>query len=507
MNLEQKEQTKTGEVRVRFAPSPTGYLHLGGARTALYNWLWAKKNHGVFILRIEDTDVERSTKESVQEILDGLTWLGLDWDEGPYFQSENLPKHVEAAHRLLDTGHAYRCFCTKEELEAQRKEAEARKVAFMYDGRCRELPPEVVSQNLERRVPYVVRFRVPRDPSSTVVFEDAVFGRMEKRGQDIEDFVILRSDGRPLYILSNAIDDELDRITHVIRGADGLANTPKQVLIYKALGIEPPVFAHMPLTLDSKKAKLSKRAHGEVVTIAYYRRMGFLPWALCNFMALLGWSPPNGQEFFTREELVEVFDLSRINRSNSIFNYVPGDPKNWTDPKAIHFNATYIRSMSLEDLLPFVKEELIEAGLWRDSFQDGEQEWFLRTIGLIRARFHTLKDFSTRGRCYFSDDFEFDEKAVKKNLGKDPRLRELLPELAARLQDLPEFAAESAEDAFRAFAEEKGVTAGLIINAVRTAVSGTSVGPSLFEMLEVMGKQTVVERVKKARDLVGANPA
>jgi len=507
MNLEQAERKKEPEVRVRFAPSPTGYLHLGGARTALYNWLWARKKGGVFILRIEDTDAERSTKESVQEILDGLAWLGLDWDEGPFFQTENLPKHVAAAHRLLASGHAYRCFCTREELEAQRKEAEARKVAFMYDGRCRELAPERITENLERDVPYVIRFKVPRDPSATVVFEDAVFGRMEKRGQDIEDFVILRSDGRPLYILSNAIDDTLDRITHVIRGADGLANTPKQVLIYKALGIEPPVFAHMPLTLDNKKAKLSKRAHGEVVTISYYRRMGFLPWALCNFMALLGWSAPDGREFFTREELIAVFDLSRINRANSIFNYVPGDPKNWTDPKAIHFNATYIRSMPLEELLPFVKEELIKAGLWRDSFEEGEREWFLKTVDLIRARFHIVKDFSTRGRCYFSDDFEFDAKAVKKNLGKDPRLRELLPELAARLRGLADFTVASTEKAFRAFAEEEAVPAGLIINAVRTAVSGTSVGPGLFEMLEVVGKRSAVERIIKARDLVTAPPA
>ena len=489
-------------MRVRFAPSPTGYLHLGGARTALYNWLWARKNRGVFILRVEDTDVERSTDESVQEILDGLTWLGFNWDEGPYFQSENLPKHVEAAHQLLDTGNAYRCFCTREELEAQRKDAEAKKMAFMYDGRCRELSADRIAENLERGLPHVIRFRVPRDPSSTVVFEDAVFGRMEKRGQDIEDFVILRSDGRPLYILSNAIDDTLDRITHVIRGADGLANTPKQVLIYKALEVEPPVFAHMPLTLDNKKAKLSKRAHGEVVTISYYRRRGFLPWALCNFMALLGWSAPDGREFFTPDELIEAFDLSRINRANSIFNYVPGDPKNWTDPKAIHFNATYIRSMPLEELLPFVKEELMASGLWRESFEEGEREWFHKTVDLIRVRFHTLKDFSTRGRCYFSDDFEFDEKAVKKNLGKDPRLRELLPELAARLQNLSELNAASTEEVFRAFAEEKGVAAGLIINAVRTAVSGTSVGPGLFEMLEVIGKGTVVERINKARNLV-----
>lgn len=490
------------QVRVRFAPSPTGYLHLGGARTALYNWLWARKTNGIFILRIEDTDIERSTQDSVQGILDGLSWLGLDWDEGPFYQSANIPKHVEAAHELLSRGNAFRCFCTREELDKQRKAAEARHIAFMYDGRCRELSPEQVQERVDRGVPHVIRFRVPRDPSATVAFEDAVYGSMVKRAVDIEDFVILRSDGRPLYILSNAVDDSLDRITHVIRGADGLANTPKQVLIYEALGIDPPIFAHMPLTLDNKKAKLSKRTHGEVATVAYYKHMGFLPWALCNFLALLGWSPADGREFFTREELLQAFDLSRINRSNSIFNYVPGDPKNWTDPKAIHFNSTYIRTMPIDELLPLVEQELKESGLWTDAFGNEKRDWFSKAVDLIRARYFTLKDFSTRGRSYFSDRFDFDPDAVKKNLKKDPKLAEYLPELARRLEILPEFSNSAIEAVFRSFAEEKDIKPGLIINAARTAVSGTSVGPSLFEMLELIGQKKVVKRLIKARDLV-----
>ncbi|MBM3302236.1 MAG: glutamate--tRNA ligase, partial [Deltaproteobacteria bacterium] len=387
-------------------------------------------------------------------------------------------------------------------LDAQRKDAEDKRVAFMYNGRCRDLTPEQIHHRLEQGTPYVIRFRVPRDPHESVTFEDAVFGRMEKKALDIEDFVIVRSDGRPLYILSNAVDDFIDNITHVIRGADGLANTPKQVLIYRALDINQPVFAHMPLTLDNNKAKLSKRKHGEVVTISYYRRHGFLPWALCNFLALLGWSSPDGREFFSREELIQAFDLSRINRSNSIFNYVPGDPKNWTDPKAIHFNATYIRTMPLEDLLPYVEEELREAGLWKESLRTADNEWFLKTIDLTRARFHTLKDFSTRGRCYFSEEFEFDDAAVKKNLARETRLREYLPELAQRLDNLQGFQAQSIEDQFRSFAEEKGVKAGLLINAVRTAVSGTSVGPGLFEMLEIMGQESVVQRVGRAVALI-----
>ncbi|MGC8605274.1 MAG: glutamate--tRNA ligase, partial [Desulfomonilaceae bacterium] len=410
----QASETDLRPVRVRFAPSPTGYLHIGGARTALYNWLWAKKRGGIFVLRVEDTDVERSTQDSVDEIIQGLKWLGLDWDEGPYFQTQNRKKHKEAVEKLLREGHAYRCFCSKEDLDNQRKQAEAKKIAFMYDGRCRNLTQEQVEHNLSRGMPNVVRFKVPRDSHPLIIFEDVVYGTIEKRAKDIEDFVILRSDQTPLYILSNAVDDSLDRITHVIRGADGLANTPKQILIYMALGIKPPVFAHMPLTLDNKKAKLSKRVHGEVVTISYYRQRGFLPWALCNFLALLGWSSKDGKEFFTREELIEAFDLSRVNRHNSIFNYIPGDSKNWTDPKAIHFNATYIRSMPLDELIPYVKSELEKNGLWKPDYETDLKGWFLDTIDLIRSRYHVLTDFSSKGRYCFSEDFEFDPKAVKK---------------------------------------------------------------------------------------------
>ena len=498
----EESETNLHSVRVRFAPSPTGYLHIGGARTALYNWLWARKCGGVFILRIEDTDLERSTQDSVQEILEGLKWLGLDWDEGPYFQTQNLEKHKEAADKLLREGHAYHCFCSKEDLDKQRKEAEAKKTAFMYDGRCRKLGSEEVRHNLAAGMSSVIRFKVPRDGNPLITFEDAVYGKIEKRAKDVEDFVILRSDHTPLYILSNAVDDSLDRITHVIRGADGLANTPKQILIYNALGINPPTFAHMPLTLDNKKAKLSKRVHGEVVTISYYRRKGFLPWALCNFLALLGWSSQDGKEFFTEAELIEAFDLSRINRHNSIFNYVPGDAKNWTDPKAIHFNATYIRSMALNDLVPYIKDELKENGLWLTDYETTSKEWFLSVIDLIRSRYHVVTDFSSKGRFCFSDDFEFDPKAVKKNLCADPKLLDYLPELAGELNDLSGFDIHEIEDVFRDFADKKQVKAGLLINAARTAVSGSSVGPGLFELLAILGKDRVVRRLNDSVNVI-----
>ncbi|MGC8658451.1 MAG: glutamate--tRNA ligase [Desulfomonilaceae bacterium] len=500
----QESETNFDPVRVRFAPSPTGYLHIGGARTALYNWLWARKCGGVFILRVEDTDLERSTQDSVQEILEGLKWLGLDWDEGPYFQTHNLEKHKEAAAKLVREGHAYHCFCSKEDLDKQRKQAEANKTAFMYDGRCRKLEADEVMRKMAAGMPSVIRFKVPRDSNPLITFEDAVYGKIEKRAKDIEDFVILRSDQTPLYILSNAVDDSIDRITHVIRGADGLANTPKQILIYHALGIKPPIFAHMPLTLDNKKAKLSKRVHGEVVTISYYRRKGFLPWALCNFLALLGWSSEDGREFFTKEELIQSFDLSRINRHNSIFNYIPGDAKNWTDPKAIHFNATYIRTMAIEDLVPYVKNELEENGLWTADYETTSKDWFLNVVDLIRSRYHVVADFSSKGRFCFSEDFEFDPKAVKKNLCSDPNLVEYLPELAGELNDLRDFDVHEIENVFRNFADRKQCKAGLLINAARTAVSGSSVGPGLFELLAILGKDRVVRRLNDSVKLIGA---
>ena len=485
------------KVRVRFAPSPTGYLHIGGARTALFNWLFARKMKGTFILRIEDTDVERSTPEAVNEILEGLKWLGLDWDEGPNFQSERIELHKEIAQQLVQKGFAYPCFCTKEELEKRRKEAIKQKRAYKYEGTCRDLTKEEVEKKKAQGIPFVIRFKVPHI-EGCVSFDDVVYGHIEKRYEDIEDFVIVRSDGKPLYVLSNAVDDIYDRITHVIRGQDGLANTPKQILIYKALDKPLPVFAHMPLTLDSKKAKISKRRHGEVVTVSFYKKRGFIPWALCNFLVLLGWSSNDGREFFTKEELIEAFSLEGISRHNSIFNYNPDNPTTWTDPKALSMNARYLSRMSLDELIPYIKEELKEAGLWKEEYEGKKRKWFEDTINLIRTRYHTLKDFSTLGRCYFSEDYPFDQKAVEKNLKPYPFLREYLLELSEELNKLAEFNLQNIEKTIREFAEKKQIKAGIIINAIRTAVTGLSVGPGLFEILVVVGKQSTVSRLRKA---------
>ena len=263
------------EIRLRFPPSPTGYLHIGGARTAIYNWLYCRKHNGKLILRIEDTDVERSTKESIDGILDGLTWLGIDWDEGPYFQSDYIKEHIAAAHKMIATGHAYKCFCSKEVLDEKRQAASAAKRTYQYDRTCLKLTPEEIAEKEAQSIPFVIRFKVP-DGDGAVVFEDRVYGRIEKAYRDIEDFVIVRSNGTPLYLLSNVVDDIRDRITHIIRGQDGLGNTPRQILIYEALGASVPVFAHMSLTLDPQKAKISKRSHGEVVTVQFYKENGFL---------------------------------------------------------------------------------------------------------------------------------------------------------------------------------------------------------------------------------------
>ncbi len=488
------------EVRVRFPPSPTGYLHIGGARTAIYNWLFAKKHNGRLILRIEDTDAERSTEESIRGILEGLEWLGVTWDEGPYFQSEFAEQHLAAALRLLDSGHAYKCFCTKEELDSKREAALAAKKDYKYDGTCRHLTAEQFSEKEAQGLPAVIRFKVPRQEGK-IGFDDVVYGRVERTYADIEDFVIVRSNGKPLYLLCNVVDDIRDRITHVIRGQDGLANTPRQLLLYEALGAPPPVFAHMPLTLDLKKAKISKRSHGEIVAVQFYRDNGFIPWALVNFLVLLGWSTSDNKEIFSREELIEAFSLEGINRANSIFNYRKDDPKFFTDPKALSINAHYLRTLPIEEIAAMVKKEFVTEGLWDSAYEGEKRQWFLATLDMIRSRFHTLKDFALEGRAYFADDFPYDEKAVNKNIVKNPQLREWLPLLAQRFAELSTFTLDSTEKVLRDLADELGIKAGLLINGCRTVVTGQPKGAGLFDVLVAVGQKRVVDRLQNVGKL------
>ena len=483
------------EVRVRFPPSPTGYLHIGGARTALFNWLFAKQHGGKLILRIEDTDEERSTQASIDGIIEGMQWLGIDWDEGPYFQTEFAQDHINAANRLLETGQAYKCFCTKEELEQKREAALAQKKSDVgYDGTCRHLSAEEVAEKEAQGLPSVIRFKVP-ERQGTLYYDDQVLGRIERAYNEFEDFVIVRSNGKPLYLLCNVVDDIRDRITHIIRGQDHMTNTTRQVLLYEALEAPLPTFAHMPLTLDLKKRKISKRSHGEIVAVQFYRDNGFIPWALCNFLCLLGWNPGTEQEYFTRDELVQAFDLSRMSRVNSVFNFRPGDPKFFTDPKLIAMNEHYLRSMDIAELGTMVQKELEAAQLWDEAYATTQKDWYLHTLGLIRDRFHTLKDFTTAGRAYFADDYEVDPKPLKKNVLKFPDLATWLPQLAERYKALAEFSAEATEQNCRDFADELEIKPGILINGMRTVLTGQLAGPSMFDIVTTLGQERVVKRL------------
>src|SRR5580765_5881669 len=502
-------------IRVRFAPSPTGYLHIGAARSALFNWLYARKVGGQFLLRIEDTDLQRSTEESTRSIIEGLEWLGLDYDEEMIFQSANADKHRAAARQLVDEGKAYRDFTPKEERGdanvkkdiAERARAHAAEGIDHRSNPFRDLPKEESDRRAAAGEPFAIRLKVAAVGSSH--FADVVYGEQERGFSEIEDLVLLRSDGHPLYNLSVVLDDIDMQITHVIRGQDHLTNTHKQILIYQALGAPVPQFAHLPLILAPNKAKLSKRKHGEVVSLTTYRDRGFVPAAFRNFLALLGWSPPDGKEILSREELVEAFSLEAIGRTNAVFNFHENDPRHWTDDKALWMNAEYIRTMSLDELLPMVKAELRAEKLWREEYDDDERDWFAKAVNLIRQRFFTLKDFSAQGRAYFSEDFDLDEAAVRKNILKEPRLKELLPQLADRIEAVEPFSTETAEVALRAFAEESSVKAGLFINASRTMLTGQAVGPSMFDVFEIMGRERSAMRLRSQRpwnEFPGQNP-
>lgn len=488
-------------VRVRFAPSPTGYLHIGSARTALFNYLFARHVGGKFLLRIEDTDLARSTEESTRSILQGLEWLGLDHDEGIIFQSDNADKHRAAAKRLLETGRAYRDFTPKEEVSDKNvKETIAERARQhggernMRDNQYRDLSQEESDARAEAGEPFAIRLKVPETGKTS--FEDAVYGRQERDYGEIEDLVLLRSDGHPLYNLAVVCDDVEMGITHVIRGQDHLTNTHKQILIYEALGIGPPKFAHLPLILAPNKGKLSKRKHGEIVSLTTYRDAGFVAAAFRNFLALLGWSAGEEREIYNLDELIQKFSLEGIHRSNAVFNFHEGDPKRWTDDKAIWMNAEYIRTMPLAELLPLVKDEFKSSKLWREEYEADDRVWFEKTVDLIRQRFFTLKDFSSQGRAYFSEDFDFDPAAVEKNLKKFPDLKSWLPELADRFEPMDSFTEAEIEAVVKQFTEEKGTKLGVIMNGARTMLTGVAVGPSMLAVFETIGRERTIIRLR-----------
>ena len=474
--------------RVRFAPSPTGYLHVGGARTALFNWLYARRHGGTFVLRIEDTDVERSSTDMVTGILDGLRWLSLDWDEGPgaggphgpYFQSERLDRYRDAAARLVAQGLAYYCYCSPDRLRDEREKAEQRGEAWQYDRACLALPPEKIAELEATAAPRAIRFKVA---GSTTAFEDAVHGRIEFDPKNIEDFVILRSDQHPTYHLSVVVDDIDMAITHVIRGDDHISNTPKHLMLFDAFGASPPVFAHVPLILGADRKRLSKR-HG-ATSVTEYRREGYLPNAMVNFLALLGWSPGNDRELMSIAELVESFSLEGISGGNAVFNTEKLD---W-------MNGQYIARLSSDALLGEVEPLLVGAGLLGPDARPADP-WLYRLIDLLRPRAKRLTDFVGLARPFLVDMVEYEPEAVKRHL-TSPGLADHVAALANALRPLDPFDEPHVEATVRGSAAERGIKAGPLIHATRVAVTGRTTSPGLFEVLVLLGRDQSVARLDR----------
>jgi len=469
--------------RVRFAPSPTGYLHVGGARTALFNWLYARRHGGTFVLRIEDTDVQRSSADMITGILDGLRWLGLDWDEGPgvggphepYFQSERLDRYRDAAARLVAEGHAYYCYCSPERLRAEREKAEARGDAWQYDRACLALTAEQTAALEAAHAPRAIRFKVP---ATHTAFDDVVHGRIAFDPRAIEDFVILRSDNYPTYHLSVVVDDVEMRITHVIRGDDHISNTPKHLLLFEALGAAEPTFAHVPLILGGDKKRLSKR-HG-ATSVTEYRRQGYLPAAMVNFLALLGWSPGDDRELMSMDELVASFSLEGISGGNAVFNVEKLD---W-------MNGQYIARLPVSGLAAAVTPFLVEAGLASPP----DAAWWHRLLDLLRPRAKRLTDFVELGRPFLVDTIEYDSAAIEQYLSAAD-IGAHVAALAGALKTTDPFDEPHVEAVVRGTAAERGIKAGALIHATRVALTGRTTSPGLFEMIVLLGRDRSVARL------------
>lgn len=463
------------KARVRFAPSPTGYLHIGGARTALFNWLFARHCQGVFILRIEDTDKSRSTDEYIDAITEGLKWLHLDWDEGPYRQTDRFHIYKNYAERLLKEEKAYYCYCLPEELEQRRQEALLCGRQPRYDGRCRNLQESIASH----KKPAAVRFKMPEE-GQTVIY-DIIKGEVVFENNQLEDLVIMRSDNSPTYNFVVVVDDIDMKITHVIRGDDHLNNTPKQVHIYRAFGWDPPAFAHLPMILGSDKTRLSKR-HG-AASVTVYREMGYLPDALINYLVRLGWSYKD-QEVFTRDELIKYFSLKNIGKSAAVFN----------PEKLLWLNSHYINKSDSSSLAEMIMPFMIRKGIVTEK-QILNIKWLSRAIESLKERSRTLTELANSLRYYVFDYVEIDPKAQGKFL--KPENIKYLSELKDTLPGLTEFTATEIEKVFMSIVEKYDIKLGSLAQPVRVAITGTTVSPGIFEVMEIVGKEKVLKRLEK----------
>jgi len=467
------------DVRVRFAPSPTGALHVGGARTAIFNWLFARKHGGEFLLRIEDTDVERSEDSMVDEILDGLDWLGLHPDEDPIYQSENFEYYEQTVDRLLENDLAYRCFCTPEELEVRRKQAGESRDAYQYDGRCRQLTAAEVRNRLEDGDQFAVRFKTPE---RWINFKDRVYKKISVHSGEIDDFVLQRRDGTPTYQLAVVVDDHSMGITHVIRGKDHLSNTPKQILLYQALGYDVPRFAHLPLIVGADGKQLSKR-HG-ATAVTEFREEGYLPTAMVNYLSLLGWSPKGNEEIFLPDDLIRRFDLLQVSKDDATFD----------EAKLRWVNGHHFSLWSTEDLIPLVKPVLEQAGLL-DARKNGD--YIFQVVGLLKTRVKSLEDFAVQGRYFWEDPQEYDSGAVER-FWPEKQVNHRMDAWVNYLEGVEDFSSDNLENALRGFAEELGVEAADLIHPTRVAMTGTGESPGVFAVMSLLGKETLIRRLRAA---------
>ena len=469
------------DVRVRFAPSPTGYLHIGGVRTALFNWLFARHHRGRFILRIEDTDQSRSTDEAIGAILDGLRWVGLDWDEGPHRQTERLDLYRQHAMRLFEQRQAYWCVCTAEELETRRKEAQARGLPQKYDGRCRDRRITNPSGDA------ALRFKAPQEGETVV--EDLIKGQVVFENSLLDDLIILRSNGVPTYNFSVVVDDALMGITHVIRGDDHLTNTPRQIPIFHALGYAVPQFGHLPMILGTDKARLSKR-HGATSILAY-KEMGYLPEAMVNYLVRLGWSHGD-QEIFTGQELIEKFSLDHVQKSSAVFN----------PEKLLWVNAEHIKFSEPGRVATLLRPFLDQAGLGAEA-RTKPAGWLEQLVTLFRERARTLAEMATAATPYIKDELAFDEAAVKKLL--TPAIVPALTKLTDHLAGVSDFSQTELEKVFKRLVEEKGMKMGQLAQPVRVALTGGTASPGLFDVMVLLGRERTLARLKKGIALAGSS--
>ena len=483
--------TDPGPLRLRFAPSPTGYLHVGGARTALFNWLYARRFGGQFLLRIEDTDKARSTDESTRAIFDGLHWLGLDWDEDVVYQGANLERHRADAEKLLASGAAYRDFTPQAVLEERRKAAEAAGEIYRYKREWAELPLHEEKLRLERGDPYVIRFRIP-DPDGITEWDDLVHERIAFPNKDIEDFVILRSDGTPIYNLAVVSDDIAMRVTLVMRGDDHISNTPKQILLYRALDKPVPQFAHLPMIHGLDGKKLSKR-HG-ATAVGDYQHEGLLPQAMLNFLALLGWSPGGDREVMTMQEMIELFSTDGLQRKAAIF-----------DPKKLEWmNGQHLSIMPLAELEPTVTRAIVAAGLATEPDLAARHDWYLALIDLLRVRARIIDDIVRQAVPYFAEHIEYDAEAVAKQWKDRAAAASMLRDIHSALAGVQAWEATTLEASLRALADRLGIGGGKLFQPLRVALTGLTVSPGIFDVLVLQGQARSLARVQAAVDWLSA---